>query len=76
MTDLATALSPASCLSARRLLKISQADLAARAKVSASTLRRFEGGECGISDYARKQLAQTLAREGILFLGGKRAIML
>ena len=76
VTDLATDLSPASCQSARRLLKISQADLAAQAKVSTSTLRRFERGECGISDYARKQLALTLASEGILFLGGKRTIML
>ena len=54
---------------------MSQADLAARAKVSTSTLMRFEGGESGISDYARIQLAQTLACEGILFLGGKRTIM-
>jgi transcriptional regulator with XRE-family HTH domain len=54
---------------------MSQAELAARAKVSTSTLRRFEGGESAISDYARNQLAQTLAREGILFLPGQRAIM-
>ena len=74
MTDLASSLSPASCQSARELLKLSQADLAARAMLSTSTVRRFEAGVGEISDYAKKQLAQTLAREGVLFLGGKRAI--
>lgn len=54
---------------------MSQAELASRAKVSTSTLRRFEGGERGISDYARKQLIQTLTREGILFLREDRTIL-
>lgn len=76
MTDLGAVLSPASCQSARELLKMSQAELAARAKVSATTLRRFERGESGISAYATKQLKQALSREGVLLLRGDRAIMI
>lgn len=62
-------LSPSSCKAARQLLHMTQQELTSIAGISASTLRRLEGGERRINDYARKSILQALTRNGIVFVG-------
>lgn len=62
-------ISPQSCRAARNLLKLSQAELARLAKISTSTLRRFELGTGKASPDAARQILGVLEREGVLFIG-------
>ena len=72
MNNPADQLSPQSCRAARKLLKITQAELANLAQISLSTLRRFESGDGKTSDYAARQILAALEHEGILFVGALR----
>jgi transcriptional regulator with XRE-family HTH domain len=65
-------LCPQSCRAARNLLGLTQAEFAALARISVSTLRRFEAGEGKPSAYAARQIHEELVREGILFVGPAR----
>ncbi|WP_229735740.1 helix-turn-helix domain-containing protein [Novosphingobium marinum] len=69
MTPTTSALSPMSCRAARMLLNLTQPELAERAGVSVSTLRRFEAGTGKPGTWAIRQLEEALEREGILFVG-------
>ena len=69
MPDPAHILSPASCRDARELLRLSQEELANLASISVATLRRFELGGGGSSEYAARQIQLAIEREGILFFG-------
>ncbi len=62
-------LSSQSCRAARDLLGLTQAEFAGLAKISVSTLRRFEAGDGKPSAYAARQIHEALEREGILFIG-------
>jgi transcriptional regulator with XRE-family HTH domain len=68
MDATAKVLTPASCRSARELLKITRAELAGFAGISVSTVRRFEGGEEAVSDYAIGQIVEAFKRAGALFV--------
>jgi ribosome-binding protein aMBF1 (putative translation factor) len=60
-------MSPEQCRSARAWLKWSQRDLAARARVSASTIRTFEAGARVPHPNNLRAIRQVLEGEGIVF---------
>lgn len=66
-------LSPASCASARALLGLSEEELAAAARISVSTLRRYEAGELAQSAYVLRQLHEALVGQGAMFIAGGSA---
>lgn len=69
MSDAEGYLSPANCEAARNLLRLNQEELAAVAKVSVATLRKFEGGAGASNLYAARQILTALEREGVEFIG-------
>ena len=72
MDDAPVALSSASCRAAREMLRLSQAELASLARISVSTVRRFESNPHKVSSYAVKQIVSALKKEGALFVIGSR----
>lgn len=66
-------LSPGSCAHARKLLGLSEEELAAAAQVSVSTLRRYEAGTLAPSAYVLRQLHKALVGKGAVFVGSGRA---
>jgi len=65
-------LSPASCRASRKLLEISQAELAEVADISVSTVRRYEAGALSLSEHAANQILAALKKRGIVFVGTAR----
>lgn len=68
MLDSPERLSPQTCRAARKLLKLTQAELAGLARISVSTLRRFESGDGKASPYAARQILRALEKEGVVFV--------
>lgn len=73
MNQTKAALSHAMCRDARRLLHLSQEEMASLANVSVSTLRRLERGE-RISDYAAQRIFDALVDAGIDFFGTENSV--
>lgn len=64
-------LSAKSCRDARELLRMSKEDLAKRAEISVSTIRRLERGDPSVADYSKKRIAEALAQEGVMMIGSR-----
>lgn len=56
------------CRAARALLRISQDELAAKAKISAVTVRKFENQTGTLRDSLIKLIRLTLEAEGVVFI--------
>jgi transcriptional regulator with XRE-family HTH domain len=61
-------LTPEQCRAARALLDWTQDDLAARAEVSRSTVRGFEGGQHGLQRAMAAAIRRALELAGVIFL--------
>ena len=62
-------ITPEQCRAARALLRMSQDDLAAKTKLSAVTIRKFENQTASLREATINLIELTLAAAGIEFIG-------